>query len=220
MKRMCESIRRRNEYYRILYEDIRRREKALGRIRHELGNLFVLQLSYLESGRYEELRRLYLNLIESLRASGTVIHTGNIGLDSIVSFKLRQAQQRRIDAAWEIRVGGRILIGDRDINSLMGNLFDNAVEACLRLPRDRRKIRLKITSSETAFYFQMANSFDGRLCRNCRGELLSRKPDKKNHGIGMKTVRRIARKYCGDIRIEQQEDMFVVKGLLYFRDKL
>ena len=73
MKRMCESIRRRNEYYRILYEDIRRREKALGRIRHELGNLFVLQLSYLESGRYEELRRLYLNLIESLRASGTVI---------------------------------------------------------------------------------------------------------------------------------------------------
>ena len=36
----------------------------------------------------------------------------------------------------------------------------------------------------------------------------------------MKTVRRIARKYCGDIRIEQQEDMFVVKGLLYFRDKL
>ena len=82
MKRMCESIRRRNEYYRILYEDIRRREKALGRIRHELGNLFVLQLSYLESGRYEELRRLYLNLIESPRASGTVIHTGNRGLQA------------------------------------------------------------------------------------------------------------------------------------------
>lgn len=220
MKRMCECTRRRNEYYRSLYEDIRKREKALGSIRHELGNLYVLQLSYLESERYEELRLLYLNLLGSLKVSGSVIHTGNIGLDSIVSFKLKQARLRKIDAQHRIRVGARILIDDRDLNSLMGNLFDNAIEACLRLPKDRRKIDLKIISDDTVLYFWMANSFDGRLRTDRRGGLRSRKPDGRNHGIGLKTVRRIARKYHGDIRIEPREDMFVVKGLLYFKDNV
>ena len=98
-------------------------KEKLRRIRHELGNRHILALSYVENRRYEELGKLCRSGIEELGAALPVINTGNIGIDSIVSFKLRQAAKQNTGVEREIRLAGKVLIGDADLNSLLGNLF-------------------------------------------------------------------------------------------------
>lgn len=211
-------LKMQNEYYKIRYEEMEKQWEKLRRIRHELGNRHILALSYVENRRYEELGRLCRRGIEELGITPPVIDTGNIGIDSIVSFKLRQAAKQSTRVEREIRLAGKVLIGDADLNSLLGNLFDNALEACVRIAADERKICFKLSSDETAFYFQVANRFDGRLKRGRKGELVTVKGDRGNHGIGLKTVKRIVEKYRGELWERQEDHWFEIRGILYFRN--
>ena len=211
-------LKKQNEYYKIRYEEMEKQWEKLRRIRHELGNRHILALSYVENRRYEELGKLCRSGIEELGAALPVINTGNIGIDSIVSFKLRQAAKQNTGVEREIRLAGKVLIGDADLNSLLGNLFDNALEACARIPADERKICFKLSSDETAFYFQMANRFDGRLKRGRKGELVTVNGDRGRHGIGLKTIKRIVVKYQGELWERQEESWFAIRGILYFEN--
>ena len=214
-----ELLKQQNAYYKARYEETQKQWETLRKIKHNMGNSYVLELSYLENGMYEELHELYQDAIGRLKNPKGVVDTGNIGIDSIVSFKLELAKELHIEVEMEVRTGGEIRIDNGDLNILMGNLFDNAIEASAKIPEEERKIDFKISSDATALLFEISNTFDGKLSENSEGEPETSKTDRKNHGIGLKAVREIVSRYDGTVVLRQENNIFTVKAILYYKEK-
>jgi len=61
-----------------------------------------------------------------------------------------------------------------------------------------------------ALVLVVKNPLAGSLKRNKDGKLLSTKEDSKRHGYGINSVIKVARKYNGDVIIEEEGGEFVI----------
>ena len=98
-----------------------------------------------------------------------------------------------------------------DMGILYGNLLDNAIEACNYVEPDERFIRMKSKIMNGNLILSVVNSKQEK--RNL--VLVTTKPDKENHGRGVKSIRKVVDKYDGTIEFEDKGDMFEVTGILY-----
>lgn len=210
-----ELIKQQNDYYKARYEDTQKQWNKLRKIKHDMKNNYVLELGYLEEGKYEELRNFYNEAIGNLDSQEIIIDTGNIGIDSIINYKVELAKELSISVGKEVHVEGEISISNEDLNILLGNLFDNAIEAVSKLEESKRHIFFKLRSDKTAMFFQINNSFNGIMKKNYKNEIITTKEDKESHGLGLKSIKEIVKKYEGKIDIEQRENQFEVKVFLY-----
>lgn len=208
-------LRQQNEYFQARYEDFEKQWLKLCRIRHDMINNCVLEMDYLEKGEYDLLLEYYRDRIGKIKDRKKVIHTGNIGIDSIVNYKLETAEKWQITVDRTIEIAGKVTIDNRDINILIGNLMDNAIEAVRNINADKRKISLLIRTDNTAFFLEIGNFFKGERIRDADGNFLTNKADKRCHGMGLKGVQEIVRKYNGQMTIDVKENEFNIKVLIY-----
>ena len=102
-------------------------------------------------------------------------------------------------------------INDADLCVVFGNCLKNAVEACGRLPRGEGFITVKAQFDGDMLGFTVDNSFDGEIRKD--GDLfLSGK--REGAGIGIASVRAVARKYGGLTRFEAKDGAFQASVLL------
>lgn len=210
-----EIIRQQNDFYKTQYEETKWQRENLKKIRHDMSNKYILELGYLENKQYEELHALYLKEIGSLQNNEFIIQTGNIGIDSVINYKIKIAKDLSVRVSHDVKLGNEITIENRELNVLLGNLFDNALEAVSSLPREARAIDFKLRSDSTSLLFAIGNTYNRAVKRDRNGEFLTDKKDTENHGIGLKIVHDIVDRYHGDVEIVVREDRFEVTVLLY-----
>lgn len=210
-----EIIRQQNDFYKAQYEETKRQRENLKKIRHDMSNKYILELGYLENKQYEELHALYLKEIGSLQNNDFIIQTGNIGIDSVINYKLKMAKDLSVRVSYDVRLGNEVTLENRELNILLGNLFDNALEAVSSLPMEDRVIDFKLRSDRTSLLFEIDNTCNREVKRGKNGEFLTDKKDTENHGIGLKNVQSIVDRYHGDMEIVVREDRFEATVLLY-----
>lgn len=71
------------------------------------------------------------------------IQTGNGYLDIILRDKMRLAKESEIDVQAEVDFSEGKFIDGLDISTIFGNAWDNAIEACTKLPKEQRFITVK-----------------------------------------------------------------------------
>ena len=112
----------------------------------------------------------------------------------------------------------KLEISDLDLCALVGNLLDNAIEACERLDAgEKRRIEISLRIVERALLLQVVNS-----CRDARA--LDRRMDsfsqKRNGpgGMGLKSMRRIVKNHGGELFIRPGEDDRSMSVSVYLPD--
>ena len=210
-----ELLKQQNAYYRARYEEYEKKWAELGRLRHDMRNQYALEMTYLQNGQYEKLYKLYVAALDELKTGNTIVSTGNIGVDSILNYKITVAQQKEICVEKDIKAVGKITIDDRDMNRLVGNLFDNAIEAVGDLETEQKKIYVKLRADKAAFLLVVKNPYQGERRQQEAEMPKTTKKDKKNHGIGLKVVNDIIKKYHGKLEIKDEENVFSVSAFLY-----
>ena len=95
------------------------------------------------------------------------------------------------------------------LSALLGNLFDNALEACLQIPETERWIKFQIKPHENMLLIHMENSFDGIVNQSTKHSFLSRK-EMENHGIGLKRVKILVEEVKGLTDIRYEDHTFIV----------
>ena len=203
-------------YYIARYDEMEKQWQSLRRTRHNMRNMYILELKYLEDKEYDKLRENYIKTLGELKQSDCVVNTGNISIDSIINYKTMQAKEAGIRLVSYVNLIGDVKITNGDLNVLLGNLFDNAIEAALKLDEKERKIEYKLKGDKTALLFEIYNGYDGILDRDDEGEIITLKANKEYHGIGLKEVRDIVKKYCGTMTVDTINDVFGVKTFLYY----
>jgi sensor histidine kinase regulating citrate/malate metabolism len=155
----------------------------------------------------------YLNSLETdLTSVDTLIKSGNVMVDASLNSKLSLAINRKININAKAIVPKNISVSEIDLCVIVGNLLDNAIEACLRIEdEEKRFIRLYMDLKRDNLYLSVTNSSAGRAGKR-DGRYVSEKGE--NHGFGLLRADKIVDKYDGYIKSRDEENAFTTEVLL------
>ncbi|QIB68792.1 GHKL domain-containing protein [Aminipila butyrica] len=112
---------------------------------------------------------------------------------------------QKMDIQFDIRLNIPKTLGipDYDLCIILGNLLENAVNACGKLAHTR-VIQLETRSTRNQLLFMVKNNFNGEIHHH-DGIPLSKKV---NGGFGLRSVKEVIAGHNGDITFEWNEDSF------------
>ena len=207
------------EYYfsqcRLMQESM---EKVKS-IRHDIKNHLAMLTNYTAGNKAAT---DYLNsLINNIENSEVYSDTGNIALDSIINFKLKNAKADNIELDLNVAVPPEINVEVTDIVTVVGNLLDNALEAVAKTTN--KMIKLDIEFVKGGLFAKVENSFNGEICyitdNNEDGKRIASLKGDEEHGYGLKNIQQSIEKYNGHMKISYTESIFSTIVFLYISDK-
>jgi sensor histidine kinase regulating citrate/malate metabolism len=180
--------------------------------RHDYHNHLQKLKAHMMMGQIKEANQ-YLDELEiDLDQVNKLVESGNINLDAILNSKLSLAKKNNIDINYKANVPNTLTISDIDLCVLIGNLIDNAVEACQKIDSASPKfIRLYIGIFKQQLYISVTNSTHEQI-RKLDEEYITTK--RGNHGHGLKRINNIIGKYDGYINRQNEPNVFVTEILL------
>ena len=95
----------------------------------------------------------------------------------------------------------------------MGNLWDNAIEACKCIQDEETWIDFKMRIRPEKFLVEIINPYR-EILKDNTGRLMTIKKDKSFHGIGMKTMRSIIERYNGYFNYVSIDHIFKVEIMI------
>lgn len=201
-----------NELVDKHYAEVETMYRKMRGWRHDYHNHIQVLKAHLEFGRYGEAGQYLAMLNDDLTTVDTVIKTGNVMVDAILNSKLTMIKEREIQVDATAVVPQDVPFSGIDLSVLIGNLLDNAMEACAQvLNKDERFIRIYIDIVKKQLYISVTNSMDGRARRKGL-QYLSTKAGL--HGFGLLRIDRIASKYGGFINRQNEEGVFATEVML------
>lgn len=184
--------------------------------RHDYHNHIQTMIALLEqenAGEDSEVRKYLLNLNDDLKKVDTVIKTGNVMVDAILNSKLSMIQSKSVKASAKAVVPPKLLVSEIDLCTIIGNLLDNALEACLRQPDETEQfIRVYIGVLKGQLYISVSNSMSGMAKKS--GKRYISEKSSESHGFGLLRVDSIVRKYGGYINRQNEEGVFATEIML------
>lgn len=180
--------------------------------RHDYRNHIQTMKSYAQNGDLEAIKSYLDDLDQDLRTVDTVIKTGNPMTDAILNSKISLARDKGINVIADANIPVRLKFSELDLCSIIGNLFDNAIEASIGLPEDKRVIRLYMDTKDTHLYISIMNFTSGKKLRKIGGSYLSTKGGE--HGLGLGRIDDIVEKLSGYISRNSEDGVFTTEILL------
>lgn len=178
--------------------------------KHDFHHHLQALKGQLEAGEVERALAYICQLDEKLMMVDSLLKTGNVSLDAILSAKIAQAKAAGISVSVKAFVPEDLLITDLELGIVVGNLLDNAIEACA-LARGERFIRLYIKMKGKMLYFSMLNSAGAKEQK--RGtRFLSHKEGL--HGFGLRRAEAIIKEHGGWCKYNSEDGAFTSEFLV------
>lgn len=193
-------------------------------MRHDINNYVadmeqLLQIGGDSEQLPEQVKREAAQYLHHMQqaASGLALQfsTGNPVTDVILNRKGQICAQENILLSGELIYPNHLMIEAFDLGIVLNNALDNAIEACRKLPQDRkREVRFRGYVKGRMFFLVVENTYDGTSMRIQDGRLLTTKEDEEIHGMGMSNMRSCVEKYYGTMQYELGENMFIMTLML------
>ncbi len=210
-------LQRLNE--QLLYESQKERsDEALRRFRHDYKNHVIALNAMLEHGDLNGARAYMDELTRDASRTLQRFSTGNSVVNSLLNVKYAAALRQNT----ELRFDGMIPewgIAPKDMCVCVGNLLDNALEACASLPEGAPRY-VKTTASVTGNILLLTTENPIGETASLPGGALPKttKIDPKRHGIGLKNVKDISKKYNGSLTLSSADRRFTAELLLELQE--
>ena len=180
--------------------------------RHDYHNHLQAMKAYIKMGECDKLD-IYLKLLEEdLDNINQLVESGNVNLDAVLNSKISLALNNGIDVEYKATCPQTLTVSDIDLCALLGNLIDNAVEACEKMKEDEKQyIRLYIGILKKQLYISITNSTN-EVVRKMDNQYITNK--RGNHGQGLKRINLIVEKYEGYINRQNEPGVFITEIML------
>ena len=217
-----QQIRRKNTVYEQQLELCERHQEEtelamlqMRDVKHNMRNNLISLLAYAEQGECQKMIGFINDVMKEGRLKTSKdATTGNIVIDSLVEYWKRTAEKETIDFQAELSIPMEMSFKGADISLILGNLLENAVEGAEKAIK-KKYIKLSVKYDRKNLLINIENSYGGKLKR-VKEELRTTKENAANHGIGLASVRRAARKYQGTVFIDDTvPECFLVRVVLY-----
>ncbi len=193
---------------RSLYQSLTHSTEEVRRVRHDLRHQLSAIRGYLQKDNVEGAIGYVEAISGSIPDISNKLLCDNFAVNAVAVYYYEKARSNNIKT--DIKLVVPVDIGqmsDNDMSIIVGNLFENAIEACLLVEEDKRFINITCKVVKSRLTFAIDNSFDGNYSER-DGSLYSRKREGK--GIGVSSVKAVVERYGGSMKIEASEGVFMV----------
>ncbi|EHJ02384.1 ATP-binding region ATPase domain protein [Clostridium sp. DL-VIII] len=198
------------KYKEDYYEKVEENQKNIREIRHNLINQIIVLKSQVNEGNVSEANKIMDDIIFETQQNGWGIYTENVPINAILNAKINQGELYGVQWELDVKVPKDLNIDMRDIGTVLGNTLDNAIEACSMLENDDKLINVNIYCKNSNMTIYIKNP------KNVTGTAINTwKKDKDNHGLGLKSVRKIVSKYNGIITNEDKNTYYEVNIMMW-----
>lgn len=208
-------LEKKNHYLNIEkleYQIIEERIEDARRARHDMRHHFIMMSDYLDSGDYEKLREYMSEYRKSVSDEGPIVFCPHRTINGILIYFARLSNEQEIDFEAQISIPDKLNIPDIDISILLGNLLENAIDACVSQTSGKRKISIHGNADKNSLFFTIDNTCDNEVKQNEKGQFITTK--KGGSGIGMESVKNIVERYNGVFTADKKGNMFYVSFML------
>lgn len=181
--------------------------------RHDLNNYLSTLYGLISLEEFENAKTYISKINDRIINMNNIIETNHPVITALVSMKKNKAFEEGIDMEVEIDMPEDILMDSVDLSILIGNLLDNAMEACIQIDKTlERKIQLFIDTKDNHLLIHINNTKLQRIKlkdKDVTGRFTT-KEDKENHGFGLGNIEFIVNQYNGVMSIEDLGEEFRV----------
>lgn len=201
--------------YQNQLEVIMESQNRVRALRHDMKN-HILALQVLVQRKEVEEANQYLDSMKNFMTNPEeYVKTGNDMVDSLLNYKIQKANEVLNVVETKISIPEQLRLHSFDLNVLLGNLLDNAIDASMQTENKKLKITIKLDKG--ILFLNICNSCQ-RIVDGRKNFLETTKEDKVNHGIGLRNVRRIVEKYHGDIEFLYENDSMETDVMMYVKE--
>lgn len=139
------------------YQEVENMYRQMRGWRHDYRNHIQTMKVLASSGDLEGIRSYLDRLDTDLNTVDLAVKTGNAMADAILNSKISLAKSRDIPVQVDAHIPVKLKMSELDLCCIIGNLFDNAIEASLALPPEERLIRVYMDMKGTQLYLSFTN---------------------------------------------------------------
>lgn len=194
------------------YREVENMYRQIRGWRHDYRNHIQMMKVLAANGDMDALK-VYLDELDTdLNTVDTVVKTGNPMADAILNSKISLARSRNIPTQVDAHIPVKLKMSELDLCCIIGNLFDNAMEASMALPEEKRMIRVYMDMKGTQLYISFTNftaakklNKVGRGFKTSKGE---------GHGFGLVRIDDIVSRYDGYLSRNSEDGAFTTEILI------
>ena len=194
------------------YREVENMYRQIRGWRHDYRNHIQMMKVLAANGDMDALK-VYLDELDTdLNTVDTVVKTGNPMADAILNSKISLARSRNIPTQVDAHIPVKLKMSELDLCCIIGNLFDNAMEASMALPEEKRMIRVYMDMKGTQLYISFTNftaakklSKVGKGFKTSKGE---------GHGFGLVRIDDIVSRYDGYLSCNSEDGAFTTEILI------
>lgn len=158
---------------------------------------------------YQDMER-YQEQIQDIRLAEEIIYSANPVVNAILKVKSVKAKEKEIPMQVTTLLPQRVSVDIGDMGVLYGNLLDNAIEAAMAVEQEKRYVHVESKFQEGRLLLSIKNSKPSETSSYQQ----TNKKDKIKHGRGIRSVRKVAEKYGGELLLKDQGEHFEAVLLL------
>ena len=162
----------------------------------------ILMQAVAEHGDTEELHKIAQAATDIFERSTNVSAVGNPVVDALLNYYLRIAEKNNIKVKLDVTIPEVLTISSLSLSIILGNTFDNAIEACCSLPAEQRTIHLQLRKQYRSLFYRLENPYSD----TSRGIRIG-----EYHGYGLKNINRIVQENHGDFYTKKKDGVFTVQ---------
>lgn len=198
---------------RTQYRQLSRHIQEATQARHDLRQHLRIIRGYLQDGSRDALRAYVERYEESLPPDTNYTFCRNYAVNTIVCYYNEEARKAEVDFSVRVSIPERPCVSEPELCAILGNLLENALDACrdvtecapfIRLRAEEKDGRIALVVDNTSLEAPVIGK-DGRF-RSTKHEGL---------GTGTASVRDIARRHGGSADFRHENNVFYASVLLF-----
>lgn len=201
----------------VQYEHLKNRIAETRRARHDLRHHITVMAGFLDAGELDKLAAYLDSYRKSLPDDNSILYCKNSVVNLLLLYFAQQAREKEIAFDVHMDIPASLDIAENDLSVLLGNLLENALEACAQQTHGLRQITVCGKVNGSTLILTVDNTYENQILRDANGAYLSTKH--KGAGLGLESVRQIALRYDGAFQAEQKDGVFLASVLLNMREE-
>ena len=196
----------------IQHENLQQRINEVRQAKHDVHHHIHLIHEYLRSGKLQELNTYLEKYNASLPSAQSIIYCQHYETNSLLGYFMQKAQQYNIEMDIFVQLPEEICLPETTLSVVLGNLVENAIDACKDLPAGEKKITVRGKAENDYVFFDISNNYAGSLKKGKTGEYLSTKAE--GRGLGLQSVAQLVNYHNGVFEVNSTDNTFRVSVML------
>ncbi|VBB05139.1 signal transduction histidine kinase sporulation regulator spoob [Lucifera butyrica] len=171
--------------------------------RHNFSHELQVVYGLLEVEAFQEAQDYLEKSVTEVAATSELAKTDNMGVTALLYTKTGLAEARKISLHITVEISlQKFSMEIRDVNLVLGNLIDNALDAVELLPVPDRKVEVFIGQELDGYVLEVKN--DGPpISPDLINQIFTPGFSTKgqDRGMGLYSIQKLVQKYCGDIKV-------------------